>query len=230
MNMSNLVKRMDLRGAKATLAAMLWMPRAFQPYPEPRAVPSARSASSTRGIRFALLVLALGGVLLWSAPAEAQTVEGQNDVWSADMLVVEYTEISIGAASADLFSNIGGSADLQIKSLWSYIPGRDLRLSFEGGVPDAADYTLQVGDLTLEFPEESSGNSRFQMDRCGCRLGGRPDDTCEHRPNVGTGGTRGTGGARRQYTGVWSTNHQRHRAGGRNPDGGNVEHRRRRRG
>ena len=162
MNMSNLVKRMDLRGAKATLAAMLWMPRAFQPHPEPRAVPSARSASSTRGIRFALLVLALGGVLLWSAPAEAQTVEGQNDVWSADMLVVEYTEISIGAASADLFSNIGGSADLQIKSLWSYIPGRDLRLSFEGGVPDAADYTLQVGDLTLEFPEESSGNSSFK--------------------------------------------------------------------
>ena len=162
MNMSNLVKRMDLRGAKATLAAMLWMPRAFQPHPEPRAVPWARSASSTRGIRFALLVLALGGVLLWSAPAEAQTVEGQNDVWSADMLVVEYTEISIGAASADLFSNIGGSTDLQIKSLWSYIPGRDLRLSFEGGVPDAADYTLQVGDLTLEFPEESSGNSSFK--------------------------------------------------------------------
>ena len=160
--MSNLVKRMDLRGAKATLAAMLWMPRAFQPHPEPRAVPSARSASSMRGIRFALLVLALGGVLLWSAPAEAQTVEGQNDVWSADMLVVEYTEISIGAASADLFSNIGGSTDLQIKSLWSYIPGRDLRLSFEGGVPDAADYTLQVGDLTLEFPEESSGNSSFK--------------------------------------------------------------------
>ena len=78
------------------------------------------------------------------------------------MLVVEYTSISIGAASADLFSNIGGSADLQIKSLWSYIPDRDIRLSFEDGVPDAADYTLQVGDLTLEFPEESSGNSSFK--------------------------------------------------------------------
>ena len=72
--MSNLVKRMDLRGAKATLAAMLWMPRAFQPHPEPRAVPSARPASSHRGIRLALLALALGGMLLWSAPAGAQTV------------------------------------------------------------------------------------------------------------------------------------------------------------
>ena len=28
--MSNLVKRMDLRGAKATLAALPWMPRAIQ--------------------------------------------------------------------------------------------------------------------------------------------------------------------------------------------------------
>ena len=44
MNLSNLVKRVDLRRAKAALVAL------------------------------ALLALALGGVLLWSAPAEAQTV------------------------------------------------------------------------------------------------------------------------------------------------------------
>ena len=79
--------------------------------------------------------------------------------WSADMLVVEYTSVSIGAGSPDLFSYVRGSADLQIKSLWSHIPDRDLRLSFEDGVPDASDYTLQVGDLTLEFPEGSSGKA-----------------------------------------------------------------------
>ena len=64
------------------------------------------------------------------APTVAEEV-----VWSADMLVVEYTSVSIGAATADLFSNEGGSAGLQVKSLWSYKPDRDLRLAFEEGVP-----------------------------------------------------------------------------------------------
>ena len=71
--MSNSVKRMDLRQAKAALAALPWMPRAFQPHPEPRAVPPAGPVSFLRAIRFALLALALGGVLFWSAPAQAQT-------------------------------------------------------------------------------------------------------------------------------------------------------------
>ena len=83
-------------------------------------------------------------------------------VWSADMLVVEYSSVSIGAASADLFSNVGGSGGLQIKSLWSYTPGRDLRLAFEEAVPDAADLTLKVGDLSLAFPAGSSGESSFK--------------------------------------------------------------------
>ena len=145
------------------------------------------------------------------------------------MLVVEYTEISIGAASADLFSNIGGSTDLQIKSLWSYIPGRDLRLSFEDGVPDAADYTLQVGDLTLEFPEESSGNSSFKWTDVDVDWEDGQTIPVSIVQTSAPEEPEGQGGARRQYTGVWSTNHQRHRAGGRDPDGGNVEHRRRRR-
>ena len=83
-------------------------------------------------------------------------------VWSADMLVVEYTSVSIGAVSADLFSNVGGSAGLHIKSLWSYTLNRDLRLAFEEGVPGAADLTLQVGDLKLPFPAGSSGQSSFK--------------------------------------------------------------------
>ena len=74
MNISNLVKRMDLRGAKATLAAMPWMPRAILPHPERRALSPARPTPLLRASRFALLALVLGGMLLWSAPAGAQTV------------------------------------------------------------------------------------------------------------------------------------------------------------
>ena len=76
MNMSNFVRRMGLR---LTKAALPWMPRGpqFRAHPDPRAVPAARPAPSLRAIRFALLALvlalALGGVVLWSAPAEAQT-------------------------------------------------------------------------------------------------------------------------------------------------------------
>ena len=83
-------------------------------------------------------------------------------VWSADMLVVEYTEISIGAATADLFSNIGGTGSLQIRSLWSYVPDKDLRLAFTDTFDDAEDHTLIVGDLTLEFPAGSSGEQSFK--------------------------------------------------------------------
>ncbi|WP_420622804.1 choice-of-anchor R domain-containing protein [Candidatus Poriferisodalis sp.] len=119
---------------------------------------------SPRGIRVALaammLVTVLAVMALWSAPADAD--EPPEPLWSADMTVSEYSSVSIGAASADLFSDVGGSGDLQIRSLWSYIPGRDLRLAFEADVADAADYTLQVGDLSLEFPHDSSGASSFK--------------------------------------------------------------------
>ena len=83
-------------------------------------------------------------------------------VWSADMLVVEYTDISIGAASADLFSNIGGSDNLQIKSLWSYVTDKDLRLAFTDTFDAADDHQFIVGDLTLEFPAGSSGEQSFK--------------------------------------------------------------------
>ena len=65
-------------------------------------------------------------------------------VWSADMSVVDLGNGTIGAVSSDLFSNVGGSADLQAKWLWHYAPGRHLRLAFTGrcarcGGNDAAD-------------------------------------------------------------------------------------------
>ena len=73
MNISNLVKRMDLRGAKATLAALPWMPRALLPHPEPRAISPARPTPLLRASRFGLLALALcGALLLMATPASAQ--------------------------------------------------------------------------------------------------------------------------------------------------------------
>ena len=122
--------------------------------------PSTR-ALSPRGIRVALLAaMVLVAMALWSPPAHGQ--EPAEPVWSADMTVVEYSSVSKGAASSDLFSKVGGSGNLQIKSLWSHIPGRDLRLAFQQDVPNASDYTLQVGALSLEFPADSSGYSSFK--------------------------------------------------------------------
>ena len=115
---------------------------------------------SLRNFGLALLAMVLVGMAFWSTPADAG--EPAEPVWSADMTLVEYSSVSMGAASADLFSNVGGSGNLQIKSLWSHIPGRDLRLAFQEGVPNAADYTLQVGGLSLEFPADSSGDSNFK--------------------------------------------------------------------
>ena len=126
---------------------------------EARPGPSARGLNP-RSFRLALLAIVLVGMAFWSTPADA--VEPAGPVWSADMTVVEYSSVSIGAASADLFSNVGGSGNLRIKSLWSYMPGRDLRLAFEEVVPNAADYTLWAGGLSLEFPADSSGASSFK--------------------------------------------------------------------
>ena len=99
---------------------------------------------------------------LTSEPTTPITKPEDTTVWSADMLVVEYTAVSIGAASADLFSNVGGTGDLQIKSLWSYVPDSDLRLAFTDTFDDAEDHTLIVGGLTLEFPAGSSGEQSFK--------------------------------------------------------------------
>ena len=104
---------------------------------------------------------------LTSLPTAEVERTGDGTIWSADMMVVEYSDISIGAATADLFSNIGGSSELQIRSLWSYVPDDDLRLAFVQGVANADDYTLVVGDLTLEFPTGSSGNGNFKWTSVG---------------------------------------------------------------
>ena len=139
------MKRINLIGSALKVQALLGL---------------STRALSPRGITVALLAMMLVGMAFWSTPADAG--EPAEPVWSADMTVVEYSSVSMGAASADLFSNVGGSGNLQIKSLWSHIPGRDLRLAFQEGVPNASDYTLQVGGLSLEFPAGSSGDSNFK--------------------------------------------------------------------
>ena len=79
-------------------------------------------------------------------------------VWSADMSVVDLGNGTIGATRSDLFSNEGGSADLQAKWLWYYTPGRYLRLAFTEIVPGAEELTLQIGDVSLTL---QAGDSNF---------------------------------------------------------------------
>ena len=82
-------------------------------------------------------------------------------LWSADMAVVDYETGAIGAASADLFSNQGGTAGLKAKWLWYYAPERKLRVAFTTGIPEAEGLTLHLGDVAIAFPEESGGDSGF---------------------------------------------------------------------
>ena len=79
-------------------------------------------------------------------------------VWSADMSVVDLGNGAIGAVRSALFSNEGGSADLQAKWLWYYTPVRELRLSFTEIVPGAEELTLQIGDVALTL---QAGDSSF---------------------------------------------------------------------
>ena len=82
-------------------------------------------------------------------------------LWSADMAVVDYETGTIGAASAELFSNQGGTAGLEAKWLWYYGPGRTLRLAFATVLPDAGDRTLHLGDVAIAFSEGSGGDAGF---------------------------------------------------------------------
>ena len=116
----------------------------------------------TNGVTYRVQVTAKNAAGYGTPSDEMSETPDTLALWSADMFVVEYTSVSIGAASADLFSYVGGSAGLQVKSLWSYTPGRDLRLSLGEGVLGAEGLTLQVGYLRLAFPGGSSGKSYFK--------------------------------------------------------------------
>ena len=93
--------------------------------------------------------------------SEATATVPTTDEWWADMLVVDYGTGAIGAASANLFSNSGGSAGLQAKWLWYYSPERKLRLAFTDNVPSVNDLTLLVGDVALAL---QGGDATFSWE------------------------------------------------------------------
>ena len=91
LKMSNMVKRRGLRGARAALAALLWALRG-------QTSPTLDRAPFLRAVSFALPALALGGVLLWSTPADAQT---------ATVLVKNTGQPSSGSHTIDSSVNTG---------------------------------------------------------------------------------------------------------------------------
>ena len=84
-------------------------------------------------------------------------VSAPGTLWSAEMQVVEITSVTLGAASADLFTNQGGSAGLRAKEFWYYTPNRMLKLKFTGAIPDAEGLTLHVDDVAIPLPADSDG-------------------------------------------------------------------------
>ena len=95
------------------------------------------------------------------------------------MTVVEYSPRSIGAGSADLFSNQMGRAGLRAKYLWYDPSERVLRLGFDAGLYDAEPLTLHVGDVSLGFPENPGGDASFTLE--GVDLSWTDGETLEAR-------------------------------------------------
>ena len=85
-------------------------------------------------------------------------------IWSADMTVVEYGPRSIGAGTADLFSNQMGRAGLRAKWLWYDPVTRKLKLGFDDSLDDAELLTLHMGGVSLGFPDRTGGNSSFSLE------------------------------------------------------------------
>ena len=120
--------------------------------------------SLTNGVAYIVQVTARNAAGYGAPSAEMSVTPDALPVWSADMRVVEYTSVSIGASSADLFSNVRATRGLQVRQLWSHTSDRDLRLELAEAVPYADELTLRVGGLSLEFPAGSSGEVNFKWE------------------------------------------------------------------
>ena len=118
----------------------------------------------TNGVAYIVQVTARNAAGYGAPSAEMSVTPDALPVWSADMRVVEYTSVSIGASSADLFSNVRATRGLQVEQLWSHTADRDLRLEIAEAVPYADELTLRVGGLSLEFPAGSSGEVKFKWE------------------------------------------------------------------
>ncbi|MYA83758.1 MAG: hypothetical protein F4Y15_13800 [Acidimicrobiales bacterium] len=86
-------------------------------------------------------------------------VDPVDPLWSGEMTVADYGNASLGAYNDDtLFSNITGTAQLEIRWLWYLESERKLYLAFKAPVAGARDWTLHIDELALSFP---SGDSNF---------------------------------------------------------------------
>ena len=92
-----------------------------------------------------------------------ETAAADVTIWSADMTVVEYSSRSIGAGTADLFSNQMGRAGLRAKYLWYDPDERVLRIGFDAGLYDAEPLTLHLGAVSLGFPDDPGGDASFTL-------------------------------------------------------------------
>ena len=155
--------------ADATFAAgeretELRVPTAADAAPETDSIVTVRLAPGS-GWQLAPGAEAATVTVLDDDPAPVtETAAADVTIWSADMTVVEYGPRSIGAGSADLFSNQQGRAGLRAKWLWYDPAERKLKLGFDDGLDDAESLTLHVGDVSLGFPEDTGGNSSFSLE------------------------------------------------------------------
>ena len=133
----------DATFAAGERATELRVPTAADTAPETDSLVTVRLASGA-GWQLAPGAGAASVTVLDDDPAPVtETAVADVTIWSADMTVVEYSSRSIGAGTADLFSNQQGRAGLRAKSLWYDPSERVLRLRFDAGalrcgVPHAA--------------------------------------------------------------------------------------------
>ena len=128
---------------------------------------SPGAGALVKGISLALLTLVLAAawlVVLGFPPlVQAGDPEDGTPLWSADISGVDLENGAIGAVQASDFSNQAGSNGLTAKWLYHYEYDGRLRLSFTEGA-ETAGHVLQVGQLTLPFDEDRSGDSSFTWD------------------------------------------------------------------
>ncbi len=94
--------------------------------------------------------------------AATAEVAARPSVWSVEMSAFDWGNGHLGGNSPERFSNEAGS--LHVQWLWYSEPHRRLYLAFSEAVTDADQMTLQIDNVSLDFPEGSSNNSAFTFE------------------------------------------------------------------
>ena len=146
-------------------------------------VPTADDGTNEPDSTVTVQVVAGSGYRLTEGAVSASVTMLDNDaappvpaidtLWSADMRVREYTSVSIGAATADLFSNQGGSAELRgdaalVLPAWAHAAPRIHEQHSEDGGAHASR-----GRCGHPLPGMGRGREQLHLRRCRCRLEGR---------------------------------------------------------